>query len=150
MKNIFENIKLTLYYFSVITLISTVVAACYITFFYGSRAALTVNILWQILTVSFFCSLCRFIYADASDKAGKGRFVIQNVLGYLYINVVVMGFGCWFDWFDVSNFSMVFGMVLVILIAYVVIVGYVFWADFRTSEQINRKLRERNGEEESD
>lgn len=150
MKKMFENIKLTLYYFSVITLISTVVTACYITYFYGTHAALTVDILWQILIVSFFCSLCQFIYRNSSDKAGKGRFVIQNIFGYLYINVVVMGFGCWYEWFDVSNFSMVFGMVLVILIAYVVIVGYVFWADFRTSEQINRKLRERNGEEESD
>lgn len=148
MKNIFENIKLTLYWFSVITLISTVVAASYITFFYGTHASLTVDILWQILIVSFFCSLCRFIYENVSDKAGKRRFPVQHILGYLYINAVVMGFGCWFEWFDTSDFFMVIGMVIVILIAYVVIAGYVFWADFRTSEQINRKLRERNGQEE--
>lgn len=146
MKNSFENIKLMLYYFSVITLISTVVAACYITFFYGTHAPLTVDILWQILIVSFFCSLCQFIYRNFPDKAGKGRFLMQNIFGYLYINAVVMGFGWWFEWFDTSNFFMVIGMVLVILIAYVVIAAYVFWADFRTSEQINRKLRERNGE----
>lgn len=147
MKTIFEKIKLTMYYFSVITLISTVVTACYITFFYGRHAALTVDILWQILIVSFFCSLCQFIYRASSKKAGKGCLLIQHIVGYLYINAVVMGFGCWFEWFDISDFSMVTGMLLVIFIAYVAIVGYVFWADFRTSEQINRKLRERNGED---
>lgn len=146
MKGLFENIKLTLYFFSVITLVSTIVTACYITVFYGRDAELTVDILWQILIVSFFCSICPIFFSYHGDWGlGSRPFLIRSILEYIYINVVVLGFGCWFAWFDISNFSMVIGMMFFILLAFVVITGYVFWADFRTSEQINRKLRERNG-----
>lgn len=149
MKKLFENIKLTLYYFSVITVVSTVVSACYITVFFGREEELTVDILWQILIVSFFCSFCQFFFRYPSDwKLGSKQFLIRSILGYIYINAVVLGFGCWFPWFDIHNVPMVIGMVVFILIAFVVISGYLFWADFRTSEQINRKLRERNGNQE--
>lgn len=145
MNKIIETIKRTLQYFAVITVGVTAAAAGYITFFYGSNTVIHVDILWQILIVSFICSLCQwFFYHPGEKEPGKRQFLFRWFLSYCYVNAVVLGFGSFFEWYDITDILMVLGMLVAILLVFVIVAAYGFRLDLKTAEEINRKLRERN------
>ena len=55
------------------------------------------EILWQILGVSFLCSISTFIYPDR--EMSKKASTILMVVHYLIINAIVLGCGLKFVWF---------------------------------------------------
>lgn len=149
MKVLMEHIKSILHYFSIITVAVMIVAASYITIFHGAyNTNLEVKLLWQILLVSFFCAFSYLFFYKKSDKPAETReFILRFVLCYIYVNIVVMGLGFWFKWFDISSIPMVIGMFIAIIVAFMLITGGVFLVDKKTTDEINKKLKERNGEE---
>ncbi|MGN0432692.1 MAG: DUF3021 family protein [Lachnospiraceae bacterium] len=147
MKKSMEYIKMILRYFPIMTVVIMMVSAGYVTFFWGANANVSVMLIWQILLVSLLCSLSPlFFYCDEKKKMGKKQFWFRWLLCYIYVNIVVLGLGISFGWFDPSKLPMVIGMLLAIAIAFVLIASFVFLLDLRTTNEINRKLRERNGE----
>lgn len=143
-----EKIKLGLYYFAVTTVVVMIVAASYITIFYEADATISVLLLWQILLVSFLTSLSHLFFDNKGKKELSGiRYVIRCGMSYIYVNVVVLGLGYCFSWFNLQSMPMVIGMILTVPCAFAIIVGTTFWIDLKTADEINRKLRERNKEE---
>ncbi len=150
MNKLLENMKLALHYFSITTVMVMIVGAGYITVFWGADVHIGVVFIWQLLLVSFLTSLCHlcFYTKDGRDLYGR-QLAFRYVLAYAYVNVVVLGFGFLFKWFNPQSLPMVLGMVLVILIAFVVICSIAFWTDLKTADEINKKLMERNKEQTS-
>lgn len=140
-----EKIKIGLYYFAVTTVVIMIVAASYITIFWEADAAISVSLLWQILLVAFMTSLAHLFFGHEGEKELSGiKYVIRLGMSYIYVNIVVLGLGYLFSWFDLQRMPMVIGMLLTVPCAFGIIVGTTFWIDLKTADEINQKLRERN------
>lgn len=150
MKEIIHLLKETLRYFVIITVLVLFVSASYITVFYGLDSFVTVKVLWQILFVSFLGSLSHILFRTKENKVlTKKGYYVRWFLCYVYVNLMVLGFGWMFEWFDISSLPMVIGMLVAILVVFLVVAAFVFWMDAKTSEEINQKLKERNAELDS-
>ncbi|MBP3568458.1 MAG: hypothetical protein J6K04_04760 [Lachnospiraceae bacterium] len=150
MKDIIHLLKETLRYFVIITVLVLFVSASYITIFYGLDSFVTVKVLWQILFVSFLGSLSHILFRTKENKVlTKKGYYVRWLLCYVYVNIMVLGFGWLFEWFDISSLPMVIGMLVAILVVFLVVAAFVFWMDAKTSEEINQKLKERNAELDS-
>lgn len=148
MNRLIECTKMVFHYFTIITVASMVVAASYITIFYGSHVEVEVTILWQILFVAFLCSLSCLFFGMGKKELSRKQFWFRWIICYVYVNIVVLGFGTCFAWFQLSSLPMLMGMMFAIIIAFVIIALLIFLIDLKTTDEINQKLRERNGEAE--
>lgn len=128
-----------LFAFVCVTTCVVFVTAVYITIFW-QQATLGVEILWQILTVSFLCSLGIYIYPER-EVSGKTEKLLY-ILHYIISNVVVLGCGVWFGWFDTDNLPMVLGMVIAVALVFL-LVSIVMWKrNQRTAALMNERLKE--------
>lgn len=146
MNRFIENIKQMLYYFSIIAVVVMTVSAGYITVFQGVNSIIETKVLWQILLVSFLCAQSYWFFYTRKSEIGKSEFRLRWIFCFLYVNGVVLGLGYYFKWFLISSMPMVIGMEIAIVVAFLLISGCVFLMDLKTTDAINKKLQERNGE----
>lgn len=126
--------------FCMVTTGSVFVCAAYNNVFWPQGTLLDSNILWQLLAMSFVCSLGNFFHPYR--EISRRREAFNKGLHYVYINVVVLGSGYWFGWMDIENIFMLAAMVVGILAVFVA-VSFVIWRlHKRESENLNRKLSE--------
>lgn len=135
-----KKLKDLLFAFVCITTGVTFVTAVYITVFWP-QARLEVDILWQILFVSFLCSvgICMF---PEHQEANKKRTIILYFLSYLEINVIVLGCGFWFEWFNADNIWMVVGMEVAIAFVFLLVSAALWNWNKRLAVEMNGKLLE--------
>lgn len=113
--------------------------ALFITIFLP-REALGVELLWQMMLVSFLCSVGSLMYPARSVSGKKMAFLI--ILHYLQVNAVVLGFGFYFHWFSVQYLPQVAGMLVLINVIFL-IVSIVEWMRGKdAAERMNRRLAE--------
>ncbi len=134
-----KKIKEILLTFCMITTGIVFATLIYIKVFYGMNDV-GAEILGQILITSFLCSLGNLIHS--AKEVGIWRYRIDILLHYLYINVVVLGLGDYFEWFDLSVPVMTLGMMVLIIIIFIII-SFVLWAmETRETRRLNEKLLE--------
>lgn len=97
-------------------------------------------ITWQILLVSFLCAVSTLVYPwDKELKKGKFRLIIT--LHYIIINIIVLGFGILFDWYNYDNLLNVLTMIIMIAVIFAV-VSVVSWKKSeRDAKVMNEKLQ---------
>jgi len=145
MKKLVELFNETMKYFFMITVLILVASSVYVSVFYGFDASVQVVFLWQIMLAAFLSSLSRLLFYTRHNRTmGKAEYWIRWIFCYGYVNVVNLGLGFLFGWFDISNLPMVAGMLLCILLVYLTVAIVVYLVDSRTTEEINQKLQERN------
>ena len=74
-------------------------------------------VLWQMLLVSGLCALTSLIY-PWNREMGKVEAIVKTVIQYVLVNVIVLGSGILFDWYDPSRFFSIAAMVLSIAIIF--------------------------------
>ncbi len=94
------------------------VTALYITIFWP-QVTLGVEILWQILSVSFLCSVANFIYPQR--EVSKKTLLFLYILRYVITNGIVLGCGIWFGWFYANDLPMVWAMLFSIAVIFVLV-----------------------------
>lgn len=114
------------------------VTALYITVFW-QQAVLGVEILWQILGVSFLCSLVAGFYPQR--EIGKKALLCIYVCHYVLTNAIVLGCGIWFEWFYLDNLPMVLAMLLAIAAIFVFVSAVVWRRGKKQAELMNERLR---------
>lgn len=107
-------------------------------------------ILWQIPFVAFLCSLSCLIYPWDNKVSDKKRTGITIFLHYLIINGIVLASGYFFDWFDVSSFSNILAMVVIITVVFVVVSVILWTKSLKEAEEMNQLLQiyQNKGKEE--
>lgn len=136
---IMRKIKEIFLTFCMITTGIVFAALVYIKVYYAMNDV-GADILWQILLTSLLCSLGNLIHPV--HEVGKRRFRVNLLLHYLYINVVVLGAGSRFEWFDLGVPIMVAGMMALILVIFVAISAVIWTMEIRESRRLNEKLLE--------
>lgn len=148
MKQIIEQLQALLSVFTRITAAVTFVCAVYISVFWGTDAQLDVRILWQILIASGLCSMCSLFLFEKEEQRSKRAQQMRIAVGFLYVNVVIFLCGFWFEWFYLSDWGMLIGMEICIIMAYAAVTAVSYFTDYKTAEEMNRKLQERNKNED--
>ena len=139
-----EKMKLLLDIFGKITAGVLMAAAAYITIFWGTEAKISAMILWQVLIVSAVCSVPVLLFAaDNGKELSKRGMFVRQLLYFLFVNVVVLGLGSLFDWFEFRNVSMVLVMEAMIIAVYVLVNVVSYLSDRAAAQNMNEKLQER-------
>lgn len=120
------------------------VAAIFITVFWGWDNKLNVMILWQILLVAVVCTMGSLLFLlgngkELSKKAMLGRMILY----YIYINVAVLALGWYFEWYTLNNWQQVLGMVVAIAVVFFAVEIISYRAENRMAQRMNERLRER-------
>lgn len=141
------KIKEFVYAFTHITTLVVLATAIYIAVFWG-KIEVESYILWQILGVSFICSLVA-LFKEKED-ASKKQTILLLILRYLYVNIVVLTSGFLFEWFYFDNVFMVIGMLIMIAVVYLVISVWIYYKEKATADKmtvmLTEKLQERQKE----
>ena len=139
-----EKMKLLLDIFGKITAGVLMAAAAYITIFWGAEAKISAMILWQVLIVSAVCSVPVLLFAaDNGKELSKRGMFVRQFLYFLFVNVVVLGLGSLFDWFEFRNVSMVLVMEAMIIAVYALVNVVSYLSDRAAAQNMNEKLQER-------
>ncbi len=118
-----RRLRNMLFIYVCVTTCVLLVTALYITIFWP-QVTLGVEILWQILLVSFLCSVINSIYPWR--EVGKRTMLFIYVLRYVVTNAIVLGCGIWFGWFYTNDLPMVLAMLFSIAVIFA-LVSVVAW-----------------------
>ena len=142
-----EKMKLLLDIFGKITAGVLMAAAAYITIFWGTEAKISAMILWQVLIVSAVCSVPVLLFAaDNGKELSKRGMFVRQLLYFLFVNVVVLGLGSLFDWFEFRDVSMVFVMEVMIIVVYALVNLVSYLSERSVAQDMNEKLRKMRGD----
>lgn len=134
-----EKFKNLVHTFAYVTTGSTIGATIFLSVF-NETASADGNVLWQILVISFVCSLGNLLYP--SGKLNKRQIQILSCVHYTYVNFIVIGGGIYFKWFKVEEFTMVMFMWGLVSVVFAIILFISHNQVKKESENINRKIQE--------
>lgn len=101
---------------------------------------LGVELLWQMMLVSFLCSVGSLSYPEKSISRKKMALLI--FLHYAEVNVIVLGLGFYFGWFSAQDLPQVMGMLVLINVVFL-LVSMVEWKrGEKIAQQMNQRLAE--------
>lgn len=146
MEKFIGYIKIVLSFYTKITTAVFFCAMIYIMIFWGIDHEIGITWVGHILFVSAVCALGIFIHPlDGETVYSKRVFFFRQLLYYLYVNVVVMTCGFFFEWYYVENWKMLLGMEAVILAVFILVTLAAYLIDYKEAQKMNKKLQERNG-----
>lgn len=147
MKVFCEYLKEILRLFTQIATAEMFAAAIYIQFFWKNESVDAVSILRQILVSSALCAVgCILVMTGNNRELCKKEMMLRRILYYIYVNAVILICGYLFKWYLPSDWKMVVGMVFAIAAVYVVVSVLSYHIQVKTAQEINERLKERNGD----
>ncbi len=129
--------------FTKITTWTLLAAAIFITAFFGTDTALGVELLWQILGLTFLCSVGCITFFKDSETVTKKGMMCRFILSYLFVSAVFIGGGFLCEWFYPSDWKMVLGMFLLVTAGYAIVTYLSFCTAKKEAMRMNEKLKER-------
>ena len=142
-----EKMKLLLDIFGKITAGVLMAAAAYITIFWGTEAKISAMILWQVLSVSAVCSAPVLLFAaDNGKELSKRGMLVRQFLYFMFVNVVVLGLGRRFEWFEFRNLGMVAVMEVLIIAVYALVNLVSYLSERSVAQDMNERLRKMRGD----
>lgn len=134
-----SKLKELIFTFSCVATCTLIASASYISFFWKD-VILDVSILWQIIIVSLLCCLGNLLYPK--EAKSKRQFYFILLVHYLYIVMVVMGCGFYFEWFHINDLSMVLGLLLQITCIFILIASILHVRSKKQAERMTERLQE--------
>lgn len=116
-----------------------IATAIFITIFMP-EVELGVEILWQMMLVSFLCSMGSLLYPEKAVSKRKMALLIS--LHYAEVNVVVLGLGFCFKWFSVKYLPHVVGMLVLINVIFLIVSRVEWKRGEKIAQQMNQRLAE--------
>lgn len=112
------RLKDMLFVYMCVTTCVLFVTALYITIFWP-QVTLGVEILWEIMSVSFLCSIANSIYPQR--EVSKKTMLFLYIFRYVITNGIVLGCGICFGWFYANDLPMVLAMLFSIAVTFVLV-----------------------------
>jgi hypothetical protein len=126
----------------------TICAAVCITIFFPEDNLLS-GLLWKIICMAAVCACGNIIYLSKKEL-NKKQHIFRTLLHYLYINVVVIGVSILWGWIATDNVWNFIVMFLLIGVVFFSIMAFMFKQDKLMAENMNKKLRQYNQNEDGD
>lgn len=96
---------------------------------------------WQIPLVSALCTLSSLIY-PRNREMGKVEAIVKTLIHYVLVNVIVLGSGELFYWYNPSHFRSIAAMVLTIALIFGVITVISWRKSALDAARMNERLME--------
>lgn len=138
--------KRLLFLWNEFCMISTCIltAAAFFTTLLSPAETISQNTLWQILFVSFLCALSTFLY-PWDRRISRTELYVRGVIQYLLINMIVLGFGSRFGWYQPIHGKSILSMVLTIAIIFAA-VSFISWShSAKDAQKMNERLEQYRG-----
>ena len=137
---IIRKIKFLFRLFSTVT-VCVVISVALFTTVINPADSLSPAILWQILLVSWLCSMGSLIY-PWKRTPGKTEMGIRMLLHYLLVNVIVLGAGLWFEWYRTDHLRSVLSMMICIAAVFAAVSAIELTKSSKEAKQMNERLKE--------
>lgn len=99
------------------------------------------GIFWQMALVSALCTLTMVIYPKDREM-GKREIIVRVLIHYILINVIVLGSGVLFYWYDPSRLYNIAAMMLSIALIFGVVSGVSWRKSATDAARMNEKLEQ--------
>lgn len=106
-------------------------------------------LLWQMMLVSGICALTALIY-PWNREMSKMEAIVKTVIHYVLVNVIVLGSGALFDWYDPSEFHSIAAMVLTIAVIFGAVTAGSWKRASLDAARMNERLEEYQKKMEQD
>lgn len=135
-----DTLRLIAKLFVMITSCVMLVAAAYVTFFWGIDTTVSIKVLWQILGSSALCSLCGLFFTVGKKEPSKKNMFIRNILSFIYVNAVVLICAFAFEWIRNRDPLMIIAMELSIIAVFAAVYLTNYFSARREAEKMNQVL----------
>lgn len=98
-------------------------------------------ILWQIPAVSAVITFVSLIY-PWDRPMGKLEIVVRKTVHYVLVNMIVLGAGVMFDWYDPKRLGSVIAMMVAIAVIFALVSGIGWSRSAKDAKKMNEKLKE--------
>lgn len=98
-------------------------------------------LLWQMILVSGLCTLTSLIY-PWNREMGKVEAIVKTIIQYVLVNVIVLGSGILFNWYNPSQFHSIAVMVLSIAIIFGIVTTRSWKRASVEAARMNERLEE--------
>lgn len=99
------------------------------------------KLFWQMPLVSALCTLTSLIY-PWNREMGKEEIIVRTLIHYILINVIVLGGGAFFRWYDPSHAGHIAAMILAITLIFGVVTAISWRKSAADAARMNEKLEE--------
>jgi len=135
-------IKSMLQVFIYVTAGNTIGAAIYIGLF-ARDGQFSFSLLWQMIGIAAVCAFGNLIFLSR-EELSKNKIKIRYVIHYIYIDIVVIGGTVIFKWVNPRQTVNFVFMFLLVAVVYACIITLISSYDFKTAEDLNKKLSKYN------
>ncbi len=133
-----ERLKRLLLDFMLITAGITLSAAVFCTLFYRD-ALFNIELLWQIVLLSFLCTLPSLVFTSKTELTKKQMLVRQIIhLGILL--TLLLFFALRWEWIESDKIVHIIVFILLIAIVYTVVTYFTYVKDKMVAKMLNDRL----------
>ena len=143
-----SRIRFMLHVFSTVLTGVVIMVAVFITVINPTDTVASA-LFWQMPLVSAACTLISLMYPWGSEM-GKTELIIKTVIHYILVNVIVLGSGALFYWYNPSQFRNIAAMVLAIAVVFGGINAFSWKRASSDAARLNEKLEEYHKKQEQD
>lgn len=118
-----------------------VIAVAFFTTVLNPIERIETAILWQIPGVSAVITFVSLIY-PWDRPMGKLEIVVRTAVHYGLINLIVLGTGILFDWYDPKRPGSVIAMVISIALIFALVSGISWRRSAKDAKKMNERLQE--------
>ena len=133
--------RVILFTWNIFCMVSTCTFAAMALFTTLAPTDLETKNLWEVLLLSFLCTICSFIYPWNRAMGNVERY-IRIGIHYLLINVIILGFGSLFEWYHFSSPKSLFFMIISIAAIFAIISGTSWSCSAKDAKKMNEKLEQ--------
>ena len=99
------------------------------------------KLFWQMPLVSALCALTSLIYPWDREMS-KTEVIVKTLIHYVLVNMIVLGGGAFFDWYNPCQFHNIAAMMLSIVLIFAVVTVISWRKSAVDAARMNEKLEE--------
>lgn len=126
--------------FSKLTTAIFIFSSIYIFLFAGFEKILSVKLIWGILAEAFLITL-GYLPLITEKEMSKVKYLVSNILYFIYTDVVVLCFGFYFGWFSVRHPITIVAMEATFVITYAVVYVVMYLSVKHSADKMNEQLK---------
>ena len=109
--------------------------------FLSPKISFGVEVLWQIIILSFFSSNLSIIFYS-SKELSKKQLLRRKILHFFLLNIVLLGCAYYFHWFMISEIGKSIIFVILSFIVYVFVSISCFSSEKKQAATLNEKIKQ--------
>lgn len=115
-------------------------SSIYIYIFNGFVKFLSVSFIWGVLAQAFILSIA-YMPLIPEKELSKKRYLLCNILYFIFADLVVLGFGFFFEWFSLNRPVTIIAMEITFVVVSMVVYLLMYLSAKNSAAQMNEQLK---------